>query len=156
VSAAVGRAIPAVLTVDFIWDWQDRSPAQVEFVGAFYNGATPPSTIPPGFERTPGGPPGSTIVVSIPAAGPLTVTGGGSAVQLPTQAGDGESRRYRLTVTGFTADFTLVSQLRYAVFARASEAVNPALFSSFTTPFTAETRDPLPPSVPPLTRSPYT
>jgi hypothetical protein len=123
----------------------------VEFAGAFYSGATPPSTIPPGFERTPGGPPGSTILVSIPASGPLTVAGGGSAVQLPGQAGDGENRRYRLTVIGFTADFTSVSQLRYAVFARASEAVNLALFSSFTAPFTAEMRDPLPPSVPPLT-----
>jgi hypothetical protein len=149
-SAAVGRAIPAVLTIDFIWDWQDRSPAQVEFAGAFYGGTTPPPTVPPGFQRTPGGSPGSTIIVSIPASGPLTVTGGGSAVQLPAQADDAESRRYRLTVTGFTADFTSASQLRYAVFGRASEAVNPALFSSFTAPFTAETRDPLPPSVPPL------
>jgi hypothetical protein len=150
VTAASGRSIPAALTVDFIWDWQDRSPRTIEFAGAFYSGATPPATPPPGFQRVPGGPAGSTVVVSIPAAGPLTVAGGGSAMQLAPQPGDAESRRYRLTITGFTADFTSFSRLRYAVFARASEAVNPALFSSFGAPFTAETRDPLPPSVPAL------
>jgi hypothetical protein len=150
VSAAPGREIPATLTVDFIWDFQDRSPSKVEFRGTFFAGLTPPAAPPAGFQHIPGGPAGSAIIVAIPATGPLSVTGGGSAVQLPAQPDDAESRRYRFTITGLTADFTSNSRLRYAVFGRASEAVNPALLSAFSSPSVTQTRDPLPPTVPPL------
>lgn len=148
VSAATGHSIPADITVDFLWDWQDRTPAKFEFAGSFFPGTTPPVSPPAGFQRTPTGPAGSTIVVTIPAAGPIVVAGGGSAVQLPAESGDGDNRRYRLTVPNVTADFTSTSRLRYVLFARASEAVNPSLFSPFTAPSATEAIDPLPPSVP--------
>ena len=149
-AAATGRKIPARLRVDFLWDFQDRSPSKVEFRGAFAGVSLGTATAPAGFQHIPNGPPGSAIIVTIPATGPLTVTGGGSAVQLPAQADDGESRRYRLTVTGLTADFTAATRLGYVVAARASEAVNPALFSDFSPIFLTQTRDPLPAGVPPL------
>jgi hypothetical protein len=150
VSAAVGRKIPAALVIDFLWDFQDRSPSMVEFRGVFAGTGISTGTVPAGFQHIPGGPPDSPVIVTIPTSGPPTATGGGSAVQLPAQADDGESQRYRLTVTGLTADFTPVSRLSYAVLARASEAVNPTLFSDFTSAFLTQTRDPLPPTVPSL------
>jgi hypothetical protein len=150
VSAVVGRAIPATLLIDFLWDFQDRSPSTVEFRGEFASTGISTGAVPAGFQHIPGGPPDPPVIVTIPLSGPPTVTGGGSAVELPAQPDDGESRRYRLTVIGLTADFTPVSRLSYAVFARASEAVSPTLFSDFTPAFLTQTRDPLPPTVPPL------
>jgi hypothetical protein len=149
-SAAVGRKIPAALLIDFLWDFQDRSPSNVEFRGAFAGTGISTGTVPAGFQHIPGGLPDPAVIVTIPVSGPPTVTGGGSAVQLSPQPDDGENRRYRLTVTGLTADFTPGSRLSYLVFARASEAVNPTLFSDFTQGFLTQTRDPPPPTVPSL------
>ena len=150
IGAATGHAIPAELDIELAWDWEDRSPQEIQLVGAFYDpAATPPVSAPGGLQFVPGGPLSSAASISFSAAGvPTLSAGSGSITELTPEPGDGESRRYKVVLVGFTADFTSTSRLAYAIYARARERVNPAVFSDFSPPGSARVNDPLPADVP--------
>jgi hypothetical protein len=150
IPAASGRAIPADLDIELAWDWEDRSPQEIQLVGAFYDPAgTPPVSAPGGLQFTPGGPLSTAATISFSTAGvPTLNAGSGSVIELTPEPGDGESRRYKVVLTGYTADFTSTSRLAYAIYVRGRERVNPAVFSDFSPPGSARVNDPLPADVP--------
>ena len=150
VAAAIGRSIPADLEIEVAWDWEDRSPQEIQLVGTFYDPAgSPPASAPGGLQIAAGGPFLAPISITFSAAGvPSLSAGSGSVVELPPEPDDGESRRYQVVLIGYTADFTSVSRLAYAVYARGREQVNPGVFSDFAPPASARLSDPLPADVP--------
>ena len=149
-AAAVGRAIPADLEIEVAWDWEDRSPQEIQLVGVFYDPTgTPPAAAPGGLQIAPGGPLLAAASITFSAAGvPTLSVGSGSVEQLPPEPDDGESRRYKVVLTGYTADFNSVARLAYAVYTRGREQVNPGVFSDFAPPGSARVNDPLPADVP--------
>jgi hypothetical protein len=150
IAAASGHSIPAELEIELVWDWEDRSPQEIQLVGAFYNPtSTPPAAAPGGLQRAPGGPLFAAASISFSASGvPSLTAGSGSVTQLAAEPDDGESRRYKVVLTGYTADFTSTSRLAYAVYTRGREQVNPGVFSDFSPPGAARVNDPLPAEVP--------
>ena len=154
-ASAVGRSLPATLQVDLVWDWEDKGPSEIELVGMFFSTSSPGSA-PTGLQFSSGGAtsPSARLVFSQPAGGgnsevPALTGATGTVVILPAESGDGEAVRYRITLPGFTLDFSSLSRLSYAVFARAREKVNPALPSPFSPAVSINVMDPLP-AEPPL------
>jgi len=153
------RSIPATLVAEVVWDWQDRSPREIELVGQFYDSAVGlPATVPIGIQirqsligTTPAG-----IRFVLPPDGPLneTPTSYGLTststppVMLPPAPSDGEARRYRITIDNMRVNFATAARLTYAIYARAKEKRNDSLFSGYTEPKTVVVYDPLPAVVP--------
>ncbi len=149
------RSLAAELHVELVWDWQDRRPEAIELRGAFFPaGGAPPAAAPAGVQAVPGGAPGSPEVLAYDGADSIIDPPGDGvdAAGLPPEPEDGDSRRYRVILRGFSADFGAGPRLAYALYARAREQVNPGLFSAFTTPVVARASDPLPPGPQPLAR----
>jgi hypothetical protein len=150
VPAASARIIPADLQFELVWDWEDRSPQEIQLAGVFYDPtSTPPVAPPNGLQRRMGGPLFPMPSIHFSAAGiPSLSAGVGTVTELSPQPDDGEIRRYQVVLTGYTADFTSRSRLAYAIYARGLERVNPAVLSDFCPPALARVNDPLPAVVP--------
>jgi hypothetical protein len=153
-SGAVGRQIPASLQATIVWDWQDRSPELIELSADFFNFTTTPPPPSPGVQRRVNGAREPLRIVFSATGAPSLVGAkpGDSVVEAPAESGDGEARRYRLKLQGFTLDFSSSPRLSLSISARAAEHVNPAVSGTFCTPATARASDPLP-AAPPLVPS---
>lgn len=154
--------VPAELVLEFGWDWSVRRPASIVVGGRLYSAAKrsdpPPISTPtlqlprslggadPALEITfsgdvPSGPPGSIIVG-------LTADGEAFADFGPAQGDD--IRRYRITVPGFTLDFSAEPHIGLALWARAVELRAPGRIGPWTEhPFLTAASDPRPPAMPP-------
>lgn len=149
VAARTGRLVPASLEVELAWDWSDRSPDRIELTGQFFSaGGAPPAT-PAG--AVPFGP-GGAVVIRFGAAGAPFIGSGhaGTVIEVPQNPPDAERRRYRLTLTGITCDYTTVAEVAFAAWARAAEAVRPSALGNFAGPVVARAPDPIPPVPPTL------
>jgi hypothetical protein len=151
----VGRQVISDVEITFAWDWADRSPRLMEFVGRFFDASqSPPTTIPKGMSTTPvptGLEAPITLQFNTITNPPVsTPSGGPSVVLLAVQPGDGDVRRYKMTMSGVTLDFGAASRLAFAAWARVTLAVD-APFNSFgpyAGPVVARTNDPLPAAAP--------
>ncbi|MCB9235564.1 MAG: hypothetical protein H6581_28165 [Bacteroidia bacterium] len=149
-ATVAGRSVGASLQIDLVWDWEDRGPKQIQLRGKFFTGDDP-GPAPAGMQKSSGGPAGvtATLTFSQPLGGgqnelPVLAGSPGTVAILPPESGDGEAVRYRVTLEGFTMDFSAVSRLYYAVYARAAEKVNPAVFSGSSAGLSTVIVDPLP------------
>ncbi len=155
-----GPVISAKMEIDFSWEWIDRSPNIIEFLGRFFDATsdTAPTTIPGIFiksnQSTPGFHPKVRIAFDPATEAPeLQAPHTGSVIPLipdPPLDGDPGSdlRMYRLTLEGITCDFSAAEELAYALFSRASEKIRTTIFSELVGPFVARTTDPTPPDIP--------
>ena len=151
-ATAVVRKVTGTLVIEFSWDWTDRSVSLIEFHGRFYT----PSATPPAFainlqiDSTAAA--GAALIVGFDNLRNPSVTSAHDAtVEIVTPVPADETRRYRLTIRQFKADFSAQSKLDYAVFARAEEKIRPGERSAPAGPRTTIIFDPLPPDVPPIT-----
>ncbi|HEX2516214.1 MAG TPA: hypothetical protein VH257_16010, partial [Chloroflexota bacterium] len=139
-----GRIVFATLEIELAWDWEDRSPAQWELVGQFFNPATaPPAEAPAKF----GAPDSSlnTDPIKVTLFSPDSVsTSRATIVPLPDKSTDGEVRRYKLTRTFVELDFGPSPDLAFAVYVRSNHKVEPGRFSPYSAPAVARVKDPLP------------
>jgi hypothetical protein len=164
-----GHIVPSDLQIDFVWDWQDRSPHSIRFTGQFIPAKTPLTAPFPGkFPLTSGNTMGNPIVVEFHygAANPATVdrrtivpvlVSGppGSVALLSETPPDPNSHlvQYRLVVSGIMLDFSVANDLFCAVYADATESLRPAIFSVIQNPGekpngrVVAAADPLPPVV---------
>lgn len=125
---------PATLVVEFVVDWRVRSVAQIIWRGRVFAAATrhapPPALGPDGIQRSLGGPQDAVIVSfsgdtpSIPLAGAgiEALDTDGTAVVVPSQAAQGDARRYRLRIPGFSLDFAGTPHIGLALHGRLVES----------------------------------
>jgi hypothetical protein len=149
VAGRTGSLVPASLEVELAWDWSDRSPDRIELAGAFVTpGAEPPSTPAGSVPFGPGGP----VVLRFGTAGAPFIASGhaGTVSEIQQNPPDAERRRYRLTLTGVTCDYTSASEVAFAVWARGAELVRPAVLSAAAGPSVAKAPNPIPPDPPSL------
>jgi hypothetical protein len=149
------RQVSADIEITFAWDWADRSPKLMEFSGRFFDASqSPPTTIPTGMATTqvPTGKEAPitlqfNTITNTPVSTP---SGGPSVVALAVQSGDGDVRRYKMTMSGVTLDFGASSRLAFAVWARVTLAVDLPFnkFGSYAGPVVARANDPLPAAAP--------
>jgi hypothetical protein len=160
-----GKLCTGGLLVDFTWDWTDRRPDTVELLGTLYpaatRGAPPPSNIvPSGLDRTPGG--GQPSVVLQFTGDTATVDGvvtnnlrylnqDGDEEVAPGATQSDSVRRYRLTVPGFSVDFTGTPHAGVALWVRGTERLAPHHQTEAAGPVLAFASDPVaPPMSPPI------
>jgi hypothetical protein len=101
-----------------------------------------PVKVSPSLSRTPVVIDGSTGVMQPSVERP----------KLPPAPGDAPVK-YRLTLKNIQCDFSTVEKLRYAVYARGTETIRPTEWSAVTESRTTDVFDPLPPTVPSLSRT---
>jgi hypothetical protein len=173
-ASAVGHAVPAIMRIEFAWDWQDRSPGQIRFTGHF---VAPGSQLGPapdlsGFAMKNTGPAGPPAVLTfnyVPAsladtvAPPITliptvdaghVTSGPVQILQPKSPNPNSSQvTYRVDVKGLTLDFSLVNEIDFALYITATESIRPGEWSDATDPVMkfvgkiSKAFDPIPPVV---------
>jgi hypothetical protein len=167
---AGGRAVKCSLVVEFSWDWSDRSPDRIEFVGKFFAPGGDPGAAPTTFPVSASNPVGSRLIVRFsatddpfidPLPGGSTFPNYSATIEsLTTNPPDPDRRRYRLTVKGrntasavlepVLCDFSAAGEIAFAVYALGFEKIRPTVPSAATGPVVARLKDPLPATVPPL------
>lgn len=152
---------PATLVLEFLWDWRVRSPHKIRFVGRLYaapfHGALPPSTsIPSTLPRSLSGADPAleiTFTGDTPSAPGTSIIGLNEAgdTQVPFGPAQGaETRRYRLTLPGFSLDFNPTGHIGLALWAQGQERIPPQRTSPWSSqPSVISVSDPRPPVVPP-------
>lgn len=145
-----GPSFAATLEIDFGWNWIDRSPNRIEFSGIFLPTpiTTPPANAPQSFAFSNSGLPvaqpltirfsGDTPFIAPEFIGekpPSGIAPSCYVINTPTPPRENTApepgttssdiRRYTLIVKVMNCDFSVVSELAYAVYARAYEAVQP-------------------------------
>lgn len=164
--ASAGAPCPATLVIEFSWDWANRSPRRIEFVGRLYGQAKlcdppPAGPLPTGLQVALSGGAGSVLPVEFNGAPPGTVlTGaGGLTAQLQYLSLDGKTllgapviaagpRRYRLTLNGLSLDFDAAARIGLALWARGTEQRAPSRLGDWSLqPLIASTADPRPPVI---------
>ena len=149
VTARSGRLVPATLEVEVAWDWSDRSPDRIELAGTFVAPTAPPPTTPPA--GVPFGLPGPVVVRFDSGGTPFIGSGhAGGVATVSASPPDPERRRYRLTLTGVTCDYTTAGEVAFGVWARGAERLRPAVPSDAAGPRVARAPDPIPPDPPTL------
>ncbi len=132
VSATSSGPCPATLVIELAWDWATRSPARIDIVGRLYAQAKlgePPANlaVPAGVQTSLAAGPGFMLTLDFSGGDAPVASTGTAAVTATVQfmQTDGKSfsagpvltrgpRRYRLTVTGFSLDFTLAGRIGFA------------------------------------------
>jgi hypothetical protein len=155
-------AAGCTLTVEFSWDWADRSLDRVEVHGAFVPIGTTPSAVN-GFQADNTATAGPRIVVSFSSAGVPSVPGPMTVSEVaepdpdpaapPPASVTNDVRRYRLRVPTLNASFGASDELVYAVSIGAAEHVRPAELSAPVGPRVTSVLDPFPsppPALPPV------
>jgi hypothetical protein len=172
-AAAAGNVVPATLQIDFAWDWRDRSPGQIRFTGSFVPAPagglglallegmqmasggliTPPATLTFAYASNAEA---STVAPSVKIP---TINLGHSVAEsvavLKTADFDGDEPRvvYRVEIIGFMLDFSVATELDYALYVTAAESIRPGEFSDPTDSAAQfigaliRTMDPFPPAV---------
>ena len=125
---------PASVTVDLTWNWTSRSPQTITLVGRRYGQtwpSDPPSnTTPPSGNTFYASGAGELLTLSFDAAGAITGVTAGAGMTATAQhltvdgqqvsavpLQDRSTRRYRVTVSGFSLDFDLASRWGLALWA---------------------------------------
>ncbi|MBY8977177.1 hypothetical protein KHP62_15270 [Rhodobacteraceae bacterium NNCM2] len=155
----VGPA-PAELVIEFGWDWSVRRPASILIGGRLYPAAKrsdpPPTTLPTlQLPRSLGA---ADPALEITFAGDTPSAPGGVTIQGLTPDGDAfaafgpaqgdEVRRYRVTIPGFSLDFSGTPHIGLALFARAIERRAPGRIGPWAEqPFLTAASDPRPPEI---------
>jgi hypothetical protein len=161
---ATGTACPSTVTVDVTWDWADRRPGEIRLVGRMFaaanRAATAPIPFPPPWLERQIGVPGTALVLTF-AGDVATLTGAppGSELLYLDHQGDQEvapgpaqgdgARRYRMHITGLTADFASTDHIGMALWASGRERIAPNRTASTTSAFYSYVSDPIAPAVPP-------
>ncbi len=158
VAPASGSVCATTLELDFLWDWRIRTPQQITFVGSLYaaadHGAPPPSAVPAGLDRSLGGG-GSALVVtfsgdtpSAPGCTFIPYTEDGSSQPATFGAGQGDARRYRMTLSNLSLDFASTGFIGMAIWAQGQESIAPNRLSPWqANPTVTSNGDPRPPVV---------
>jgi hypothetical protein len=158
VAPAGGSVCATTLELDFLWDWRVRTPQQITFVGSLYaaadHGAPPPSAIPAGLDRSLGGG-GAALVVtfsgdtpSAPGCSFVPFTEDGNSQPATFGPGQGDARRYRMTLTNLALDFASTGFVGMAIWAQGQESIAPNRLSPWQlNPAVTSTGDPRPPVV---------
>ena len=162
VTPVSGKVCDGELTIDLTWDWTDRKPDVITLVGRMYaaadRAAQPPSAIPPsGLQRqinTAGLAvtltfTGDTATVAGAAASPIYLSPAGDEEVAAGPAQGMDVRRYRLTIPGFTADFTSTPHIGLALWVRGTERISPHWPTDTAGPHIVYASDPVAPPVPP-------
>jgi hypothetical protein len=159
VAPASGSVCATTLELDFLWDWRIRTPQQITFVGSLYaaadHGAPPPSAIPAGLDRSLGGG-GAALVItfsgdtpSAPGCTFVPFTEDGSSQPAAFGPGQGDARRYRMTLSNLSLDFASTGFIGMAIWAQGQERIAPNRLSLWqANPTVTSTGDPRPPVVP--------
>ena len=161
VAPASGTLCPASLVLDLAWDWKVRSPKQIELVGRLYSqehrGEPPANSNRPNRLQS---------ALNIEGGAAFHLSFDGEAIAQPGNhptlngtveylSNDGKSflasplefngtRRYRLTLNGFSLDFANTGHIGLALWARGQENRPPQRFGPWTgEPETTEDRGPL-------------
>jgi hypothetical protein len=167
-SYAGSTTCPAIFATDVVVDWQIRQPQTLELRAVLCPLPYPGADLPPGVGPYAAAPPGCTRWdLTLSFSGDLLSAPGPSA-QVEYLAADaqstvdpaapgfpanmhgdhGDSRRYRITVTGQMLDFTASSYYAVAVWAREQTTAAPALWGDVAaTAIVASTGSPVPPPV---------
>ena len=166
------------LTCEVSWDWSDRSPDRIEISGAFrpvepvpetatmpagqfaVDSTAPALGVPLTVAFTAGGVPSIAPAAAGSPASVLALTQAATVTEIkeagvmaggPSPNDPDQIRRYRVTVPIMSVSFSTVSELAYAVSARAAERVRPAELSEPTAPLRmAKIADPFPAPPPTL------
>lgn len=142
---------PAELRIEFVLDWRARRVASVAFRGRLFAAATrhddPPAGMPGSVQTSLVG---ATKTVTVSFAGDVPTAIGGSIAALNAQ-GDavvspgpqqGDSRRYRLTVPGFSLDFGATPHVGLALSGRVQERLAPMRIGAWSPAKLAYASDP--------------
>lgn len=157
-----GNTAPHELSVEIVWDWEDRSPKRLQLAAVFHrrryfldgtkdNGHIPPDAYPTIFQTDntvtagafleltfnsdspPGTPPAFAAVPTCPNPD--------VSIELLPQATnssghnvEGEMRRYRVKMQDLNVAFQPDEEWYFTLFVKAAEWRNPALFSDSTPP----------------------
>jgi hypothetical protein len=126
-----GSACPATLTFEFSVDWRVRRVARIDLAGRLFAAPTrstpPPNATPTALQRQLGG---ASAPLAITFAGDTPSIAGGTIIALnqggdaqvtPGDAGQGSTRRYRVTVPGFTLDYGGTPHIGFVLRARLVE-----------------------------------
>jgi len=137
-----GTVCPAKLVIEFVVDWRVRRPEQVSFRGRLFAAATrdqaPPATMPASMQKTLAGAAQATIVTfnnDIPLFQQgeiISLDVQGSKKVTPGAAKQGQSRRYRVTIEGFSLDYAATPHIGLALQARSTERISPHRISAWT------------------------
>ena len=139
---APATVCPATLQVDFVLDWRVRRIQSVQFRGRLFAAANrhqaPPGGFPAGVQKSLAGP-AAAITINFSGDAPA---GLGAAVKsldpqgenevAPGPATQGQSRRYRMSVTGFQLDYASTPHVGLALQAQQTEAIAPSRSSAWT------------------------
>jgi len=158
---ASGAVCPGTLTIEFLWDWRVRRPQKIRFAGRLYpaafHGDPPPSTVvPAGLQRSLGG---AEPFVEVNFSGDTPTVAGAAIIGL-NEAGDAqvafgpaqgaETRRYRVTVPGFSLNFASTGHIGLALWAQGQERIPPQRTGPWSAqPSVITVSDPRPPVVVP-------
>ena len=154
--------VPAAVQLDLAWDWTSRSPRTITVVGRRYPQAKAPDQpadlTPPTTDTFIGTGAGTLLTLEFSQTGAITaVTAGAgltaSAVHLtvdgqqtssvPLQ--DRATRRYRISLSGLSLDFSGTGRWGLALWARGQERVAPQRTTSWNTLTVLSAADPRPP-----------
>ena len=149
------------------WDWEDRTPFEIQLAGYF---VSPPNPNPPvtvqGIVignsggateryriRFTGNTPNlfkldaTNNLIPVPTAEGEVIedpsVSAGSSNGLPSNA-NADMRTYRVKLKNINLNFSTLTKLYFTAYARASEAKNPTAFSGFTKPIVINVADPVP------------
>ncbi|MBN1240992.1 MAG: hypothetical protein JXB36_21010 [Gammaproteobacteria bacterium] len=137
-----GTVCPAELTLEIVVDWRVRSVRQIDLRGRLFAAATrhqsPPAGFPSGLQKTLGGP---AVAATMTFTGDVPALAGGSVMCLDPQGGaevtpgaaqQSQSRRYRLTIPGFSLDYASTPHVGLALQARLKEVIAPGRTGAWT------------------------
>lgn len=134
IDTGTGTVCPADLMIEIVVDWRVRSVDRIDLRGRLFAAATrhtpPPGGLPGGLQMSLGGPAGP---VSLTFAGDTPALAAGSVISLDAQGGQqvvpgaaqGDARRYRLTIPGFSLDYASTPHIGLALQARLRERIAP-------------------------------
>jgi hypothetical protein len=164
---------PATLEIEFLWDWRIRQPELIRFVGKLYpaakHGDPPPNLLRPTVLQRDLNGNGSMLVMHFPndtpdpipnvTITPLSANGEESFTTFGDLTQGGLARRYRVTLTDFSLDFSNTAHVGLALWAQGKEHIAPqrdgdwsnrwdqSLGQKVENPTIISTSDPRPPKI---------
>jgi hypothetical protein len=156
-----GRIQPCKLEIEFSWNWSDCSPNHIEFTSNFFTEITPP-VFTSGFALDAVAPTEPTLVVvfnaseqpyfAVPSPGSPAPSGTITELSDSTNPAprniNQDFRRYRMILNAFSCDFTGKKEVKFAVYAAATELVRPSFLSDRIGAVVTKLEDPIPPNIP--------
>ncbi|GAA4012905.1 hypothetical protein [Actimicrobium antarcticum] len=143
-----GRICPGTLTIELAWDWQVRRPNNIELRCRLFAAPQRSSTPPPDLSLPAGI---HSSMAAVPGAPLLINFSGDSATALPANVsvdyfdidghpvtpgpvGEDDVRRYKITISGFSLDYSSVGHVGVALWSRVQERAAPLRTSAWLAP----------------------